>query len=455
MPWFRPLEGARPEPPLRISAMSRLQKIIHEVRQARTLIAFMGLRSLGEVLTTVGPLVVASRLSPETFGRYTLAKMAMFLFLALLVTPSQTPFIVLASQEKQRDGTMNKTFSVQLTFFAAALVIFAVLIAALSGPILAFAEVSRGVLLFVAGGFIGMAFKTFLSSTLLATDRRLTSSLAEMVFGVSNFLGIIVLSLAGWITLETVFATYLFASVVTVALFAGAVDFRVFRPFVLDKACVREMLAFTRWVFLGVTSVYFVNWGDNLVLRYYVSMQDIGVYNLAYQLFKGVVMLVFTLNAYFLPFVSRHIDDTEKIRRYLGEKRRKVVVAGLVSLLALFLVGPTLITYAFGESYRGSTAVFRILLVGSVFILYSVFYYPILNALKAYKVAQTVNLVQVVLNLLLDVMLVPFMGLTGAATATAIAYFGQAVLFETYLRRRLKTMLQAGQAGCRDAAKAL
>jgi len=435
--------------------MFKLQTIIHEIQQGKTLIAFMGLRALGEGLSTVGPLVVASRLSPETFGSYTLAKMVMFLFLALLVMPSQTPFIVLASQERQRDGTMNKTFSVQLAFFAAALILFVLLMAALSGPFIAFAEINQGVLLFVGGGFIGIAFKTFLSNTLLATDRRLTSSLAELVFGTSNFLGIVLLSLAGRITLQTVFATYLLASILTVALFTGAVDFRIFRPFVLDRACLRAMLAFTKWVLLGTTSVYFINWGDNLVLRYFVSMQDIGVYNLAYQLFKGIAMLIFTFNAYFLPFVSQHIDDAEKMRRYLSEKRLKVVATGLVGLAVLFAGGPALMLSAFGESYRGSIAVFRILLIASACMLYSVFYYPILNALKAYKVAQTVNLLQVLLNLVLDVVLVPLLGLTGAATATAVAYLGQAILFETYLRRRLKTMLRPGPAGCQEGERVL
>jgi Na+-driven multidrug efflux pump len=85
--------------------------------------------------------------------------------------------------------------------------------------------------------------------------------------------------------------------------------------------------------------------------------------------------------------------------------------------------------------------VLRVLLIAVVAISYSIFYDPILNVLKVYKFAQTVNLLQVLLNLLLDVLLVPAMGMLGAATATVLAYLCRAVTIEIYFRVKLKRML--------------
>ena len=421
--------------------MSRLQTIIREIQQGKTLVAFLGLRMLGEGLTTVGPLVVASRLSPATFGSYTLAKMVLFLFLALLVTPSQTPFIVLASQERQRDGTMNKTFSVQLAFFAAALILFVLLTVALRGPLTAFAEIGPTDLLFVSGGFIGIAVKIFLSSIFMATDRRVTSSLVELVFGASNFLGIILLSLAGRITLQTVFATYLAASALTVVLFAGSIDFRAFRPLVLDRACLREMLAFTKWAVVAVVSVYFINSGDNLVLRYFVSMEEIGVYNLAYQVFKGVATPALMLNAYFLPFVSQHVDTAEKMRIYLFNKRPKIVALGVACIALLFTFAPSVLEPIYGDRYAETVVLLRVLLVGCVLALYGIFYEPILCARKAYSFAQAVNIAQLSVNLGLDILLVPRWGALGAAMGTVLGYLVRTLAMELYFRMKLKRAL--------------
>jgi len=44
--------------------------------------------------------------------------------------------------------------------------------------------------------------------------------------------------------------------------------------------------------FFGALSMYLINWGDNFVLRSFVSFESIGVYNLGYQIFKGLILLV-------------------------------------------------------------------------------------------------------------------------------------------------------------------
>jgi O-antigen/teichoic acid export membrane protein len=168
-------------------------------------------------------------------------------------------------------------------------------------------------------------------------------------------------------------------------------------------------------------------------------MADIGAYNLGYQVFKGVVMLALIVNSYFLPFVSQHISDGPTMRDYLSRKRSRIFLVGVFCIVLLFLTVPYIFNF-YGEDYRDSAAVLRILLVGTVPILHTAFYVPILNSLKRYRFHQTVNVFHVVLNLLLDMLLVPVMGLLGAAVATTTAYFCQAVTFEIYFRIRLRKL---------------
>jgi Na+-driven multidrug efflux pump len=56
--------------------------------------------------------------------------------------------------------------------------------------------------------------------------------------------------------------------------------------------------------------------------------------------------------------------------------------------------------------------------------------------------SQIANLFQVVLNLILDLLLVPAMGMLGAAVATAFAYLCHAVAVEVYFRVKLKESLK-------------
>jgi len=416
-----------------------LGKIKRDLEQGRSLMTFASLQAVGQTFGMVAPLVVAKAFSADLFGSYSLSKMIVFFFAAILVSASQAPFIVFASQERTQSGKINRAFTVQLMFFTLGLCVFAGLALPLSRQMMAFAGINAGDLLFVLLAFVGLAMEAFVCNLFMAMGERVRSSLVELVFGSSSLGFIIAFYLGGSISLRTVFLTYILSALVVLVTFIKAIDFRQLLPLKIDKRYMKDMLTFTKWIMLGATALYFVNWGDNLVLRYYKSMADIGAYNLGYQIFKGVVMLALIVNSYFLPFVSQHISDGPRMRDYLSRKRPRIFLVGVFCIALLFLAVPHIFNF-YGGEYREAIAVLRVLLIGSVAVLHTVFYIPILNALKRYRVHQTINVLHVSLNLFLDLVLVPVMGLLGAAVATTIAYFCQAAMFEIYFRLRLRRL---------------
>ena len=195
---------------------------------------------------------------------------------------------------------------------------------------------------------------------------------------------------------------------------------------------------------MGTTAVYFINWGDNFVLRYYhdvVSFADIGIYNFGYQFFKGLTVFFSVVGVYFLPLISQHIDNPQKVREYLYSKRPKIFFIGVISLVAAYFVFPFGIKLIYGQTYRGGEAIFRILLIAEVMYIYVTLYAPVFNALKRYKFIETVNVCQVLANVILNIALIPVLGMYGAAVATVIAYIFQAAAFELYFRLKLKALL--------------
>ena len=415
-----------------------LLKIKQELKQGKTLLQFGLLKGTAEL----APLVIAGLFSPELFGSYSLAKMIVFFFVSLLLSSTETPFIVFANQEKAKTGRINKAFSVQCVFWIAGLFIFSAIVLPLNKYITAFAKISSADLLFVLLAFVGLAIKSFLCNLFLAMDQRIKNSLAEFAFGGLTIFFIFIFYYAGMINLRMVFLAYPMSAVLVTLIFIRTIDFNQLLPFGIDKRLATDMFDFTKVVMLGATSSYFINWGDNLVLRLYVPLGDIGQYNLGYQVFKGVVMLILVINVYFLPFISQHISDSATMRNYLSNKRPKIFLLGLVAIGLLFIFVPYILKPVYKGVYQDSIMVLRVLLVGSVSILYTAFYLPILNALKKYMFSQIANLFQVVLNLILDLLLVPVMGMLGAAVATAFAYLCHAVAVEVYFRVKLKESLK-------------
>jgi len=420
-----------------------------EFREGKNLLQFGFLAGVGQALGMIAPLVVAKFFaSEELYASYSLANMVVFLFLALLVASPQTPFIIFANQERARTGKINKAFSVRLSLLGLGVLVFFVLTLALNNLVCDFAKIGRLDLIFVVLAFVGLASKSLVTGLFMGTGQRIKSSAAELIFGATVLFGIIVFYRAQALNLRTVFLTYLMGGLAVVVLCVKLIDFGRLLPFAFDRQLFKQMVDFTKWVLLGATAVYFINWGGIVVLRVFcavgvVSMGDIGSYNLGYQIFKGVIMLTYIVGAYFLPFVSEHVEDEGKMRDYLYAKRPKILIVGFVLIGLFFVVAPYAFKMAYGDVYEGSVMVVRILLVGSAMMLYAIFYEPILNSLKRYKFIQAVNVTQVLLSLVGALVLVPLTGLAGAALATVFAYLFRAAAMKFYFEMRLKDVFKA------------
>jgi O-antigen/teichoic acid export membrane protein len=224
-------------------------------------------------------------------------------------------------------------------------------------------------------------------------------------------------------------------------MFTPRLDFGLLTPFVFDRHLFGDILAFAKWIIIGTTAANFIGWGDSIVLRFLTSIGKVGTYNLGYDIFKGINMLIFIIYVYFLPFVSQHINDSVKIRQYLRVKRPKIFLLGLAGIAVCFVLVPYVFKVVYQGVYEGSVTVVRILLIGSVLGLYNIFYDAVFDALKKYRVTQTVVVLQVLLNLVLDVILVPQMGITGTAIASVAGYAFRVAIYEIYFRTNIRHLL--------------
>ena len=419
------------------------RRVKQELKEGKTLLQFGFIQAIGQAFGMIAPLVIAKFFTEDLFGRYVLARMIVFFLLMLLITSAQVPFIVYANEERAKTGKINKSFSVRCAFLAFSIIAFVSLSCVFNKAIRAFAEISSADLLFMSLGFIGIAIKSFFCNLFMALGQRIKSSFVELVFGGATLGLVLALSLTGKINLRMVFLVYFISAIAVFLMFIKRIDFGQLLPFDFDWKHFKKMFNFTKWLMFGATAVYFINWVDNIILRIFkASMANIGEYGLGYQIFKAVVMMTYIVSSYFLPFVTEHIEDREKIRNYLSRKRPKILLLGFIAIGLLFLISPYVFRFVYEDAYQSSVNVLRILLISSFVIMYNTFYIPIVNALKEYKFSQTVNVIQIIIKVILSIILIPRFGLYGAATATVISYFCKAVFYELYFRMRLRKSLK-------------
>ena len=415
-----------------------LRDIKNELREGKTLFLFGFLKAVG----LVTPLVIARFFSEDMFGTYSLAKLVVFFFVTMLVTAPQVPFVVYASRERAETGKINKSFSIQSVFFVLGLALFVVLVLMLNRLICGFAEISAHDLIYVSIGFVGIALSSFVCNLFLALGERVKSSLVEFAYGVINLGLVVLLCFVGKLSVRAIFGAYFVSAIAVLVIFAKTVDVAVLLPFRFDFGRFREMFNFTKWVFAGATATYFIDWADGAILKIFdVPMADIGQYSLAYQIFNGVVTLIYILNSYFLPFISENIGNSDRIRDYLFRKRPRILLFGIVLLAVAFVVCPLFFKVVYPDSYHESVLILRILLIGCALILYNTFYIPLHNALRLYRFSQTTNVAHMIIKVALNVALIRLWGFYGAAIGTVISYLCVTAIYECYYQVKMKRLI--------------
>jgi O-antigen/teichoic acid export membrane protein len=415
-----------------------LKKIRRQFIEGKTLFLF----GFFKTLSLITPLIIARFFSEDLYGTYTLANLVVFCFAAMLITPPQAPFVVFASKERCETGKLNKSFSIQCMLFIFAVLMYTIIVLIFSRRICTFIGITPLDLVYIYAGFIGVGLSSLVVNLFLAMGQRVKGSLVEFVFGVINLGLVVALCFAHKLNIRTVFGAYFISAIVTIALFVWSIDFSALLPFRFDPGRFHEMFDFTKWVFIGATAMSLIDWGDNIILKIFkVPMADIGQYGLAYRIFNGVVTLIYFLNSYFLPFISENLTNGEKIRDYLFRKRPRLFFLGLVFLAAGFILCPLFFKIVYPGSYKESVIILRILLIGCVFVLYSTFYIPLLNALQLYKFSQITIVIGMLFKAALNTLLVLKYGLYGAAVGSVISYFFTTLIYESYYRLKMKKML--------------
>jgi O-antigen/teichoic acid export membrane protein len=192
---------------------------------------------------------------------------------------------------------------------------------------------------------------------------------------------------------------------------------------------------------MGIVSVcsYGVAWADIFVLAIFRSNSEVGVYSLAYQIFTFIAQLSALWAVAALPVHARSTASGHELADQLHVPRL-TAYAGLWAALiaAAAAVSVVVLPVAFGSDFNDAATPLVVLLAGSG--IFAAIYFAILPGLIASggtRLVAKVAAVSVVINISLDLILVPAIGILGPALATAAqSIFGTAALATIVLGTR-------------------
>jgi len=172
---------------------------------------------------------------------------------------------------------------------------------------------------------------------------------------------------------------------------------------------------------------WFLAAGDRWLLAQFGTMQEVGVYSLASmfgQLFE--MLILYPLTGSYLPYLlNRFAQEKENIKT-IEYQNKKIMWWVMLSAFLLITVGCTIMRpilfWLLPISYQPAIQYVWLLLIGYIFLLGTYFTNAIQQHLKKRSFFAYAMMIPTLLNILLNILLIPLLNIWGCVIATTVSY---------------------------------
>ncbi len=221
----------------------------------------------------------------------------------------------------------------------------------------------------------------------------------------------------------------------TVFLVFAAKLYRAFIPKKIDRRVMGELLRFCLPLIPSTVFWWITGVSDRYMVAYFCSDEMNGLYAAAYKIPTLLTYVVVIFNdAWKLSAVAESDDREECAKFYSGVF--KYYIAVMFALGALLSVGAQIFAkILFAESYFSAWVYIPILSAATVFTALDTFLGSAYFTVKKTGMSFWTSLVGALLNIILNVVLIPTWGALGASVATYASYFAVFVIRAVTMHR--------------------
>lgn len=174
---------------------------------------------------------------------------------------------------------------------------------------------------------------------------------------------------------------------------------------------------------------------DTALVGVMLGTTAVGIYSANYRIFETIIFVSWSLSRVFVPVVASDADDAAHVRAW-SQRSMMVMLAIYVPYgVVLALRGDDIVALLLGAEYVDPGVLVALaaapLLFGIAHLSASV-----LLAIRPDPVVLLASVVALVVNIGLNLVLIPTVGIIGAAVSTTLSFLLQAVILVAALRRR-------------------
>ncbi len=394
--------------------------------------SILGSQAIALPLSLIYISLIARLFGPEKWGIVTLFMGIVQLLFASGISWTSGSIIRFGKEEFIKQGHLRKTVSARVFIFVICSVILFSVSFALRKTITGYIGLPERDFGLIFAMVVVYAAADHLTWTLKAAGgmKRFAMSSAIRQFALIVFiLTLFILPIARSVYTIINFEIFSYLAVIIFSLFS--LKFSYYFPLELDFARVKDILVYSwpsAFIFLlGYAS----SWMHIYFINYFLAPYYVGMYQVAYRLMEYIStpLMAVTFLGFPLLMSVKAQGRQDLILLYIKRITPQVALFWGIVISAIMVVSNFIIGLLFGNVFAEAAMPFLILLLGLGFQVLSTMYTSIFAIFDWLVYNLVIMLIMCIINFFGDFMLIPVLGIKGAAVATSVSYAVAAVLY--------------------------
>lgn len=181
-----------------------------------------------------------------------------------------------------------------------------------------------------------------------------------------------------------------------------------------------------------------LNWTDILMLGRIESESQIGIYNTAFKIGYLTLFFVVSMNVVIMPKVSELFYQNNMIEiKKIVNRTTQLVIILTIPLAVAILFFSEFILKLFGSSFAAGRTTLILITIGALFNAMAGNVDQILNMTNNQKSVKNIFILGFLLNVILNLFLIPKYGIEGAATSSLITNIVVNIVFVIIIKKKL------------------
>ena len=222
------------------------------------------------------------------------------------------------------------------------------------------------------------------------------------------------------------------------------IKYFTFKPAKFGFRHVKSLFIYGFWIFLISTGSTVFSYADTIFVGYFLTNGDVGIYRVAFQFTTAATFITTAIYSTLTPKISNWSANNqwEKIAPPVSRGITFSLILAVPVFTGGLLLADKLLYYFYGADFAAGATACTILLLVQVISVFITLLGVALTASDHARQSFYATATAAVLNIILNCIFIPLLGINGAALATLISYSVNAVLIAHFLKRYITVKIE-------------